>query len=551
MSDAPKPLWSLGGTPGARSPAQRWVLATQGILTEQYNAHHLRMGGLPRPLCANFGALFLRRDWGIRSRREALGHIDWLLKVGQRTEFASTAGCPADELLAWDLVRASAVAGWAYVAYQLEADEAWPAMIRAARGLSQRFSSWAAVGESYAAGHALWRPEAKGSLAPLLDGLNASDGAWSLPWPVDLDGEIPAPVDPLPELVVDAAGGSPYSTIGSAIAATAEAQASARIIVRPGIYRESVRINYPVEIVADGEVTIECDEGAPIVSRKQNARIEGLTLVSGTNAKGESMQAVWLGGYCVRLVDRTIRSARCGVYAHGSNAFVTLERCRIEAAVNSGVLTEDGAHAVILDSEIRHTQGVGVFASGNGELRIESSLVEDTGGSGLSLSDVLAEVTDLTVRRAATNGIETIGQARTELYGVRIETSGATGLLVNSTDRTQVVESSIAMSGGNDLGLMTGITVVSNSMFGGGPGCGICVGTGAQARLEDCTIEGTTMPSAVIMPGGIGQLVGCTVREGQDRAVWVMDGGHLATFNCALEGRIDGTVETLAQSHSP
>lgn len=545
MSDAPKPLWSLGGPPGKRSAAQQWVLATQGVLTEQYNANHARMGGLPRPLCANFGALFLRRDWGIRSRREALAQIDWLIDVGHRTSLAAAEGRPANMLLAWDLVRASAVAGWAYVAYQLDADQAWSSMVRAARALSAGFSSWAAVGESYAAGFALWRPEARGSLAPLLVGLNATEGAWSIPWSIDLSAEIPPPIDPLPELVVDAAGGNDvYPTIGSAIAAAAEAQASAKIIVRSGVYRESVRINYPVEIVADGEVRIECSDGAPIVSRKQNATIEGFTLISGTNGDGEAMQAVWLAGYSVKLVDCTIRSSRCGVYAHGPNAFVTLEHCRIDAAVNSGVLADDGAHAVILDSEIRDTQGVGIFATGGGELRIESTLVENTGGSGLSVGDtVLAELTDLAVRNAAVNGIEVLGHARSDLRGLRIEAAGQTGLLVNSAERTLLLGTSITRSGGNDLGLMTGSTVAVDSMFGGGPGCGVCVGGGAEALFKDCSVEGTTMPSVVVMDGGVSRMVRCTAREGQDRAVWVMDGGHLKAVGCVFDGRTEGAIE--------
>ncbi len=139
---APKPLHALGGPPPERSPAQRWVLASQGILTELYNANHLRMGGMPRPLCSNFGALFLRRDWGVKSRKAAIACIQDLLAHGGRNELAEAIGCDAREICAWDYMRASAVAGWSYLAYHLEADEAWPFMVDAARRLQASYSSW-------------------------------------------------------------------------------------------------------------------------------------------------------------------------------------------------------------------------------------------------------------------------------------------------------------------------------------------------------------------------------------------------------------------------
>ncbi|MBL8744160.1 MAG: DUF1266 domain-containing protein, partial [Myxococcales bacterium] len=336
---AQTPLHALGGSPPARSAEQRWVLASQGILTELYNANHLRMGGMPRPLCANFGALFLRRDWGVKSRAGAIACIESLLEEGHRHAFAESLGCDPQEICAWDYVRASAVAGWAYLAYHLEADEAWRFMVEAARKLSESYGSWREVADAYLRARVLWSSGGEAELGPKIAKLLAPGGGWDFPWAIDLSGEIPPAVEPLDERIVDKAGGEGvFTTIKAAMSAVVAADRCARITVRAGHYPESVTIRFPVELVADGAVTIESHEGAPIVSHKQNALLRGLTLVSGKSEEGEAMQGVFHEGFHLKLEACTIRSARCGVYALTKNAFLVMEKCTIESAAASGIL---------------------------------------------------------------------------------------------------------------------------------------------------------------------------------------------------------------------
>ena len=548
-----KKLREFGGEVAPRSLPQRWVLATQGVLVELFNSHHGRMGGLPRPQASNIAALFLRRDWGVRSRREATSTLDWLFERGHRFTYADQTEHTASDLLAWDLVRAAGVAGWSYAAYLLEAHEAWPIMVRAARELQAAFTSWAAVGASYTLARNLWQAGGEGELPPIIDRLLAPGGGWDLPWDVDISGEIAAPIEPLRELVVDAEvagdGLTRFATIGEAVAAVTAAGVVARIVVRPGTYVESVRISCPIELVADGAVTIQCDEGPPLVIRRQCAYVRGFQLTSGTSAEGETMHAVWAEGFFLQLVDCTIRSARCGVYADGADAFIVLERCRVESAGNTGLLSEQGAHLILIDSVVRGTRGAGVIATGDGELGIEASRIEDTGNSGLSVAgSVLAEISDLVVERSGHNGIELLERSRGVFANVTVRGATQTGLLASTLGSVGLTGCTIVESGGNDLGIAAGRVTAERCTLGGGLGCGLCVCNGARAVLEGCTVLSSAMPSATVMGGGAAIFDDCDLRGGRDTALWVMPGGSVAAYDCTIAGGAK-TAVLLKEAH--
>jgi hypothetical protein len=99
--------------------AQAWMLGLAAPL-ETLNGHrHDVLGGGPRGAPATYRML---RDLDITSRAAAIRRLDQLL--GE----AAKAKRPA-----WNLVRASAWAGAAYVAYFFDAQEAWSFIARAAK----------------------------------------------------------------------------------------------------------------------------------------------------------------------------------------------------------------------------------------------------------------------------------------------------------------------------------------------------------------------------------------------------------------------------------
>jgi F-box protein 11 len=91
---------------------------------------------------------------------------------------------------------------------------------------------------------------------------------------------VPPTASPPKTLLVDAHGSGTYRTVGEAIAA---AQPGDRILIRPGVYHEAVRIAKPVELVGDGkreDVVLDWDGPEPwsLQLDAQFARLERLTV---------------------------------------------------------------------------------------------------------------------------------------------------------------------------------------------------------------------------------------------------------------------------------
>lgn len=523
------PLHALGGAPPARTLAQRWVLATQGILTQKFNANHLRVGGMPRPLCSHFGALFLRRDWGVRHANEAKECLAWLLREGHREAYASRLGCSADELYGWDLVRASAVAGWAYLAYHLDLETAWATMVESARELQRRFTSWQEVGTSYGLGRAVWQSGESSEIADLCAKLLAPNGAWDLPWDVDLAGDIPPAGEELPELVVDAEGGGDHRTIVEAFAAM---KVAARIRVRPGTYRESVVFTLPAELIAEGDVTIEASDGAPIVIRSQVGLVRGVRLRSGKSAKGEAMHAAFLAKHYLKLVDCKLESVRCGVYAGTRDGFVSIEGCEVESAVNSGVLIENGAHGAVYRSTIRDVGGYGVLGKGDGQLVVEeSSILRAVGPSAAAHESVDGAFEKLQIEDGGSNGVEVLGDSESTVVDVAVRRCKGTGALITSSAQVTLEGCVLEGNAGNDLGVVGAKRVfASECRLGGGPSCAVVVDQGGALELEECTVRGGPMPSVIAQNGAV---------------VTLHHGSYAGDVGTALSGGVGARFEVI------
>lgn len=513
----------FGGPPPERTPAQRWVLATQGILTELNGTSHLRVGGEPRPLCSNWSALRLRDHWNVRDAAEARRCLAWLFEEGHRFGYARRSGISADALLGWDLVRASCVAGWSYVAYLLELEEVWPCMVRAARLLQETFASWAEIGASYASGRRAWSegdmPDEE--MDELVARLTALGGGWDLPWDVDLSGEIPSPLDALSEIRVEARGaGGAFKTLAEAVEAH-DAGLAGRIVVAAGTYEGSVRVSTALELVADGDVTIRCSDAAPIVAH-HNVVLRGIRLEAGTDEDGEAMQAIWAGPHFVRAIDCTLRSERCGIYAGKNRAHVSAERCRVEHAKVNAFATENGANLVLVDCAVDAAEGSAVFASGIGLVFVAGLVVRGVAQPCVSIRGTnTISIRRLDVEGGGSNGLEILGDAEGTVEESVVRGCKGTGVLCGSSGEIHFAKCRFVDNGQNDLGVMTGHVHVEGSTIGGGDGCAVCTLAETALHLDGSEILGSKYPSMWLDGESTTVLTQTTVRAGDDFAVFL------------------------------
>jgi parallel beta-helix repeat protein len=162
-------------------------------------------------------------------------------------------------------------------------------------------------------------------------------------------------------LTVDAAGKENYRTITEALEA---ARPQARIIVRPGIYWESVTLDKPVELEADsnsGEVIIEATSGPCILMQTDHAAVRGFVLRQRSGAGGMKYFGVDVpqGELLMEGCDITSDSLAC-IAIHGPDANPTVRHCRIHDGQDSGVLVWDNGQGTIDGCEIFGNEGTGV-----------------------------------------------------------------------------------------------------------------------------------------------------------------------------------------------
>lgn len=211
---------------------QRWALATCAIITAMNDTNHQRLGGilLSDTEGVETATQILEEWWNIQSRQDLLNTLDWLAATGHRLRFAKDGAylaglndteftnyldrfgkTPAKRrkiidiregyqvfgdrsILAWDIGRYVAVAGWGYVAGYMTEAEAWKRIMPLVRQLQTAFGSWKEMGDNYLLGRRYWsrntaNDPARNAWEALLKDRNSP---WSqLDWNADL--KCPAP----------------------------------------------------------------------------------------------------------------------------------------------------------------------------------------------------------------------------------------------------------------------------------------------------------------------------------------------------------------------
>ena len=166
-----------------------------------------------------------------------------------------------------------------------------------------------------------------------------------------------------PTLVVDPFPGRGHHTrIGDAIAA---AEPGARILVREGTYRETLRLSKPLEIIGEGDRerilvvttsgdTLQCDSFA---------RVAGLRF---RREAGGKDFGVWITGGAPEFEDCIIESLSLSVVAvMGETARPSFRRCVLRNGDQSGLSVFEGAQVSAEDCEFVGNALAGAAVSGH------------------------------------------------------------------------------------------------------------------------------------------------------------------------------------------
>jgi hypothetical protein len=490
---------------------QRWLISVGAPLNKRNGRRLDRLGGDGRPTISWEASAVLRNGWQVRTSEDVVRTVSWLLGGGHRAEYEQAGLGTAREFAGWDAQRVANVAGWAYAAYLVDLESAWAWHRQAGALVRESFTSWADYGASYLAGLASWCEGEREVLDPSEQAmawlLNDPSSPWlTLPFDLDL-GDTPAP-DLAPIEVVVGQANTP--TIADAIQL---AGPDGRVLVPAGTYREVIAPTHGIEIVAQGEVTVESAHVPCVrIEKMVGARLHGITLRSQLTADGKSLNAV-----------------------HVNRGYVRMEACDVAAS-------HDGVRVVTW-----------------GSAHVVDSTFHDCGSNGLNLVSGQLIAERCTVQRSAQNGIELQGEAGALVDECSIEDSGAASVLAHGKVRATLRRSSFTRNAGSAsvVGIGSSDLVIDEVSIAGSQSGGIFFQETASAAISRTRITGcklaaldvaTTEPiqadeitatgnaSAGVLVRNRAKLLlrGSQLEDSAEGHVWVLDTGILAMADCRL-----------------
>jgi parallel beta-helix repeat protein len=339
--------------------------------------------------------------------------------------------------------------------------------------------------------------------------------------------------------VVDALHRGDHLTLTDALSAT---EPGDRILIRPGLYKEGVVIDKPVEIIGDGElgeVVIEANGKDAILFQANMARIANLTLrqtgggnwfciditqgrldLEGCDITSQSLACVAIrDGADPRLRRNRIHDGNQGgvyVYANGQG---TLEDNDIFANAVAGVEIISGGNPSLRHNRIHHGKQVGVMVGADGHGTLEDN-------------DIFANTFA---------GVEIKESGNATLRRNRIHDGGGTGAFVHTNGQGILEDNEIFANARAGVEIRGGgnPTLRRNRIRDGKSG-GVFVHNDGQGTLEDNDILANAFAGMEIKEGGSPIVRRNRISEHAYQAIWVYDGGRGVFEDNDLRGNTRG-----------
>jgi F-box protein 11 len=291
-------------------------------------------------------------------------------------------------------------------------------------------------------------------------------------------------------VVVDARQQGDYATITDALKAV---KAGTRILVRPGVYKEGIIIDKPVEIIGDGkrdDIVIEAYGKETVVFQANNGRIANLTLrqSGGSNCCGVNITQ---GRLELEDCDISSQSGPC-VTIHGS-ADPTLHRNSIHDGKSSGVLVYENGQGTLEYNEIftNDFPGVAIMAGGNPTLcrnRIHDGkssgvLVCKNGQGTLEYNEIFAN---------AKAGVAIMTGGNPTMRRNRIHDGKEYGVFVDENGYGTLEDNEIFANANDGVAIMTSNPTLRSNRISKNGGWGIWVYKGGGGIFENNDLRGNT-----------------------------------------------------------
>lgn len=347
-----------------------------------------------------------------------------------------------------------------------------------------------------------------------------------------------------PTLIVSQKGRGHYQSIGAAIH---NASPGSRILVRPGLYHESIVLNKQVELSGDGaaeEIIVESTDASCLLMQTDYATVRGLSLHGHATRPDTLQPTVSIPQGRLALEDCHITStARLCVVIHGAAANPIIWRCQIHHSNGIGILVYGRGRGTIEECAIfNHTQaGIAIRQSGNPTIRSckiyqctqVGVYVDEKGRGTLEECDIWGNVrAGIEVKRGSNPMIRRCNlYSQTQGYGILVRESGEG--IIEECDISENARAGIAV-------IQHSNPLVRRCKIRNERQRGVFFSEQGKGTFEDCEISGNARVGVEIRQGSHPTLRHCLINNHPIVAIWVHQGGAGHVEHCDLTDNTRG-----------
>ncbi|HEX8747168.1 MAG TPA: right-handed parallel beta-helix repeat-containing protein [Pyrinomonadaceae bacterium] len=353
-----------------------------------------------------------------------------------------------------------------------------------------------------------------------------------------------APASSVASIIISAKGDGQYTSI---VEAMERAAPGTRLVVRPGLYNESVIIDRPVEIVGDGpveDIVIRGVASSCIQMRTDSASVKGLTLRGrGGHSGGSSFFAVDVPRGKLLLDNCDVTSdTLSSVTVHGSTSEATISRCRIHDGVDSGIYFFGGSTGIVEECEIFGNGNVGVAITRDARAIVRRCKIYSGGNAGLVVWDnARAVVESCAVYFNRLAGVGVSDDGKLNMKSCSIYEGENSGLFIHRGGDATIESCDLFGHSESEIAVTTrGNLVARDCKIHQGRSFGLFVREGGKALMERCMIKSNAESGVAIGAGAVAALRGCHVNDNGQVAVKVSEGGAVSVEDSDLTNNLLG-----------
>lgn len=307
--------------------------------------------------------------------------------------------------------------------------------------------------------------------------------------------------------VVDAYGSGDYRSISDAVRS---AQPNTRVLVRPGVYREGVVIDKPLEIIGDGpidQIRIENSASDCInifvrFGNVGNVVLRGLTLVQFKARYGDTPVKLW-GGKLV-LEDCHISSDSWSCIQISGSKNTTIRRCKVHGMYYNGIFAQESRITVEACDIFGAEKGVDIDNDHGYGSVVHHCKIHDTREHGITFSRARVTVEDCEIFDfAGESGIWIGYKANAVIRRCKVRHGTAKGGIIVA-GRGWVEDCQIFGNSGHGVVFLEGegqraelwrCRINNNGKYG------VSAGPGAKGTVKECHLTSNRLGAWDIWPG--------------------------------------------------